>query len=276
MPLDHVSIFCFGASYVVALACDLLHLAWPAKWLRWMAVAWGFLGLLAQSLYLGFHPPALSSQVGSLLLLAWILTVFYLFGSIHHRRRAWGVFVLPLVVGLVILSRVDPGATGSESTWALVVGSLKGSRFWRGVHYALLLLGAVGVCVGFVSSVMYLVQARRLRAKVPPGQGLALLSLERLEEMNLRAITLAFPLLTAGVMVGLALMFGAGKETTRENFDWKVLATGVLWFVFALMFFLLRVFRLRGRRIALLNITAFLLLLLSLASEHSWVQGGQP
>ena len=49
---------------------------------------------------------------------------------------------------------------------------------------------------------MYLFQAHRLRAKTPPGQGLRLLSLERLEAMNRRAVYLSFPLLTAGVIAG--------------------------------------------------------------------------
>ena len=39
-------------------------------------------------------------------------------------------------------------------------------------HGFLVLLAAVGVCVGFIASVMYLVQLQRLRAKVPPGQGM--------------------------------------------------------------------------------------------------------
>ena len=68
-----------------------------------------------------------------------------------------------------------------------------------------MLLAAVGVCVGFLASVMYLVQAQRLRAKIPPGEGMRLLSLERLEAMNRHAINLAFPLLTAGEI-------GLGKE----------------------------------------------------------------
>ena len=75
------------------------------------------------------------------------------------------------------------------------------------LHGGLLLLAAVGLCVGFLASVMYLVQARRLRAKMPPGQGLRLLSLERLEAMNRRAVDLAFPLLTGGMVVGIVLMF---------------------------------------------------------------------
>ena len=53
---------------------------------------------------------------------------------------------------------------------------------------------------------MYLVQARRLRNKVNPAVVVPMLSLERLETMNRRALNLTFPLLTAGLLVGTLLL----------------------------------------------------------------------
>src|SRR5262249_25738239 len=140
------------------------------------------------------------------------LAIFYVYGSVHHRRVAWGVFVLPVVFGLVALTNVVPVEETPNSTILPAIGSLRGEAFWRFLHGSLLLLAAIGVCIGFVASVMYLVQARRLRAKVMPGPGMRLLSLERLEEMNRRAINLAFPLLTAGVLVGAALMLYRSEQ----------------------------------------------------------------
>src|SRR5205085_9136646 len=123
---------------------------------------------------------------------------FCVYGTLHYRRLAWGVFVLPVVLGLVVLASAfsSPRDT-ADSFWVLD---------WGLLHGALLLLGAVGVSVAFLASVMYLVQAHRLRAKRLPGQGLKLLSLERLEMMNRRAIVWSFPLLTAGMLAGIALM----------------------------------------------------------------------
>jgi ABC-type transport system involved in cytochrome c biogenesis permease subunit len=202
--------------------------------------------------------------------LAWILAIFYLYGSIHHRRLAWGVFVLPLVLGLTGLARAF--AVGPSGSWLPQVNALP-EQFWGALHGILLLLAAVGVCVGFVASLMYLVQARRLKAKVPPGEGLRLLSLERLEAMNRRAIILAFPLLTAGVLVGLALMLQGGDRPH----DWaalKIVSTVVLWAVFTLVLYLRYGAHLRGRPLALLTIVAFVLMLVTLAFSHNFVQGG--
>ncbi len=274
MPFARITILCFGASYAMALVLELVQLYWRRPFLRLLSLSFGAAGLLAHSLFLVFHPPSLASESGSLLLLSWILAVFYLYGSLHHRRLAWGVFVLPIVLGLVASARMEE--TGSASTWSGVLRSLRGPSFWSATHYTLLLLGAVGVSVGFIASVMYLMQAHRLRTKTAPEQGLKLLSLERLETMNRRAILLAFPLLTAGVLVGAALMLERRVELARDKVDLKILGTVLLWLVFALVLYLRYGFHLRGRRQAILTIVAFFLLVLTLASSHNSVPGGGP
>jgi ABC-type transport system involved in cytochrome c biogenesis permease subunit len=142
-------------------------------------------------------------------------------------------------------------------------------------HATLVILAAVGVCVAFVASLMYLVQAQRLKAKALPGQGLRLPSLERLETMNRRALTLAFPLLTVGALLGIVLMGHAAHEIADWS-DPRVLSTVLLWLVFALLLYLRFGLHLRGRRVALLTLVAFGLLLLTLALPHMGRGGALP
>ena len=71
--------------------------------MRLLAVGFGAAGLLAHTLFLASKRPPLAWPFGWLLLLSWVLAIFYLYGSLHHRRLAWGVFVLPVVLGLVAL-----------------------------------------------------------------------------------------------------------------------------------------------------------------------------
>ena len=52
------------------------------------------------------NQPTPASPFGSLLLLAWVLALFYLYGTVHYAKQAWAVFVLPVVIGLVGLSLV--------------------------------------------------------------------------------------------------------------------------------------------------------------------------
>src|SRR5262249_30263961 len=94
--VERITIFCFAASYGVALALELWHLFQPRPILRLVSLGFGAAGLLAHTFFVVVQPLPLASPHGSLLFLAWILAVFYFYGSIHHARLAWGLFVLPL------------------------------------------------------------------------------------------------------------------------------------------------------------------------------------
>jgi ABC-type uncharacterized transport system permease subunit len=273
--LEGITRFCFGASYAVALLLELARLARPTRAFRALGLTFGAAGLLAHTLYLAFQRPTIQSQYGSLLFLAWVLAVFYLYGTVHHRRLAWAVFVLPLVLALVVLAGYfEPGPNYTPPGWSDRLAALTGEQFWPAVHGVLILLAAVGVSVGFLASVMYLVQARRLRAKVAPLSGIKLLSLERLEEMNRRAVNIAFPLLTVGLLVGvvLALHRPSGVEVWTTA---KVVGTSGLWLVFVVLLVLRYGLHTRGRHLAVGTIAAFAVLLATLAASHPFL-GGTP
>jgi ABC-type transport system involved in cytochrome c biogenesis permease subunit len=104
---------------------------------------------------------------------------------------------------------------------------------------------------------------------------LRLLNLERLENMNRRGITWAFPLLTIGLIVGLVQMSQEGVQLQGWT-DPRVLSTVVLWLVFVIVLYLRYAIHLGGRRAALLTIMAFALLLISLVTSHNIRPGGVP
>jgi len=263
--LQNVTHTCFGLSYLLAFGMELARLRWPWESLRIIGLTFGAVGLITHSLFLAANHPTPATAYGALLAVAWVLAVFYLYGALHYRKHAWAVFVLPLVLGLVALSFTmvsQPNETAGFTSppWA------SGHRFWGAVHGILLLLAAVGVSVGSVASVMYLVQARRLRKKMNPLGGMKLLSLERLEQMNRRAVNHAFPLLTAGLLLGGVLL----KEY-HDLSDWlsvKVLATVGLWLVFLVLLYLRYAVHVPGRRLAAFTLVAFALMLLVLVATH--------
>lgn len=271
--MDHISRLCFGASYAVALLAELAQAMWPTRAWRWLSLAFGSAGLLAHSVFLYVKRPTLAMPYGSLLLLAWVLAVFYLYGSIHHRRLAWAVFVLPLVLALVILAGQFAAGESIESlSW---MASINGHRFWGSVHGTLVLLAGVGVCVGAIASVMYLVQAHRLRVKSTASGGFRLLSLERLEAMNRRAINAAFPLLTVGLLLGAAL----GYQKVGAASLWitpKVLGTIGLWLANGVLLLLRYSLHARGRLLAFGTLGTLIILIVVLATVHPFAGGGGP
>src|SRR5579883_1873422 len=155
--MERITIVCFLASYAMALGLEFLNQIRPMRLIYWLALAFGSAGLVAQTIFLAVQQPPLSWQFGWMLFLAWILAVFYLVGSVHHRRLSWGLFVLPLVLGLVGLGAVF-GRPADSAHWpSEKVLSLPAA--WGALHGWLLLLAAVGLSVGFLASLMYLVQA---------------------------------------------------------------------------------------------------------------------
>jgi ABC-type uncharacterized transport system permease subunit len=151
------------------------------------------------------------------------------------------------------------------------VEAVSWQSFWSIGHGVLLLLAAVGVSIGFIASVMYLVQMRRLRNKLSPSQGVPLFSLERLELMNRRAILAAFPFLTAGLLAGIVLQFEYG---VMDWFSLRILSVVCLWLVFAILLYLRYFVHVRGRQLALWTMFAFAILMVALISPHSFIQGG--
>jgi len=270
-PLENVTQACFGLSYFLAFGLELAVLFWPGKAVRLVGLLGGAAGLIAHTIYLGFHTPNLAAPGASLLAVAWVLAIFTWYGTLHHRRRAWGIYGWPFVLVLLALARI--AADGEQSPALLQAPAwLTAERFWGGFHGLLVLSAAVGAGVGCLASLMYLVQADRLRRKVAPLGGTKHLSLERLEQMNRRAVNLAFPLLSGGLLLGLVLL-RQGHDLPDHWWNLKVLGTVGLWLVFLVLLYLRYASRVSGRRLAGLTIGAFALMVLTLAASHPFAEG---
>jgi ABC-type uncharacterized transport system permease subunit len=269
--LQNVTHSCFALSYLCALLLELGRTFWPGKGWRVAGLAFGAAGLVAHSAFILFHQPTPAAPYGSLLLLAWVLALFYLYGTVHHAKQAWAVFVLPVVIGLVGLSLAL--ATAPNASEFTVPEWAAGDRFWGIVHGLLILGASVGISVSFLASLMYLLQARRLRKKLAPGGAVPMLSLERIETMNRRALNVAFPLLTAGLLVG-TLLLSQGHVTGDNWLSLKVLTTATLWVVFLVLLYLRYAGSVPARRLALLSIAAFAILLVALVASHPFAEGG--
>lgn len=258
--------YCIGLSYLTAFGLDVYRFARPERWTRLAGIAFAVAGLLAHTIYLAYRQPPLASPYGSLLLLAWVFAVFYLYGVLHREPYPWSSFVLPLVLVLVGLSFVFLGpGTAVDGSW------FSGEHFWGMFHGVLLLAASVGITLGFLASVMYLVQAWRLKRKLNPLGGMRLFSLERLERINRRAINIAFPLLTVGLLLGAMRAFQAGAAGWTAL---KITSTVGLWLAGVLLLFLRYGAHLPGRRLAWFTMLAFALLLVALIASHPFATGG--
>jgi ABC-type transport system involved in cytochrome c biogenesis permease subunit len=259
--------FCFGLSYLTAFGMDVWQTVRPSGWGRWVSVAFSIAGVLAHTIFLAFHQPSPASPYGSLLLLAWVFAVLYLYGNLHRKPYPYTLFVLPLVIAFVGLSLAFFHSKNAE-----VEAWFSGEHFWGKVHGGLILAASVGITLGFVASVMYLIQDYRLKKKKNLFGSVKLLSLERLEMMNRRAINIAFPLLSIGLLLG-AMRVGVVDYSASWT-ELKIVSTVGLWILGLMLLYLRYGAHLPGRRLAWLTIVAFGWLLITLATSHPFAHGG--
>jgi ABC-type uncharacterized transport system permease subunit len=260
--MDRLQILCFAGTYGLAFVCELarLFVRSPFRW--YLAIGLTTLGWLVQTAYLAnlaiqeqtIFP--VTTAFESMQVLGWIVALIGLYFMLHWPRRvAVGLFVLPLVLGLVT-------AGGSfaprQANW-LEEGMV---AFWGTVHGIFLLAGAVSACLAFAAGLMYLAQMRRLKSKRPRAFGFSLPSLEQSERVNRGAITVAFPLLTFGLLIGLILSLktrslAAGTGMVLGWSDPKVLSALLMWVVFAVLLHARFRPAMRGRSVMVLTIVAF-------------------
>ena len=203
--IDRLSVLCFAGTYGLALVAEVARFVVRST-VRWyVAAGLMALGWLVQTAFLAnlaLKSPLVlvTTPFESVMVLSWIVALIGLYLMVRSPKPvAVGIFVLPIVLGLVI---VAGEFAPRKSDWLDWGGT---TAFWGTVHGIFLLAGAVFTCVAFLAGVMYLVQMRRLKAKRPSRFGLVLPSLEQSERINRGAITIAFPLLTFGLLIGMIL-----------------------------------------------------------------------
>ncbi len=271
--ISGISLLCFGASYSVAWALELLRLVLRSGVRRLLMQGFVLAGFLAHTLYLGYRAvmleaTPLSSSFDWCLVAGWLLVASYLYLSYYYPRAAIGVVMLPMVLALVVAA-----AMADRTPYA----AREALRFWGAIHGIALLAGTLVVMVGFVAGVMYLVQSTRLKHKKPLAPGFRLPSLEWLEKVNSRVIILSALLIGLGVVAGILLNLVGRKPGEAVPWTDPVIwssALMLLWLVSAAVFNVVYRPARRGRKVAYLTVVSFGFLVLSLSmfllvdSEH--------
>jgi ABC-type transport system involved in cytochrome c biogenesis permease subunit len=278
---EHLQVTCFASCYAAALVCEILRLALQGPARRRLALILAGVGLALHTLFLvarGMGPSGglpISTLFESLVLFAWLLALVYFY--LAYRRHQWavGVFVLPVILVVLVVAGVFLGS-GPRQDEAI-------HKLWGAVHGVMLLIGSGAVTGAFVAGLMYLVQARRLKAKARPVDGMGLPNLEKLERFNSHMVNLGFPLLTVGIAIGVLLNLPAvrGSGGIMSWVDPKLVATALCWAVFGFLLHARYSPHLRGRKVAYLTVVAFLFMLfalfgveLLLGTRHVGMEGG--
>jgi cytochrome c-type biogenesis protein CcsB len=210
--------------------------------------------LVVRGVELGRPPLMTLAEVVSVII--WVAVLFELWAERQYQIKVLGAFVLPvvLVLGLALPTGLRAFVLGPSSRSA-----------WIWIHVVLALLGLAALVLNFAGAVMYVIQERQLKAKRPGAFYYRLPPLETLDRLTYRALTLGFPFLTAGLLLG-ALWAGASSGRPF-HLDPLTLFSVVMWIVYALTLSGRAVGLWRGRRAAYFAIVGFCALLLSLGAS---------
>jgi ABC-type uncharacterized transport system permease subunit len=158
-----------------------------------------------------------------------------------------GIFALPATFFLVFVPSLGPDRyhfpnKGAYDTWLVA-------------HIVALLLAYAALCFSLVSSLLYLVQEHRIKAKPKPGPRGRwgafdwLPALDTLERVAQATLEFGFPCMTVGLIIGSVLV----QETALGAsyfLDPNILASFAMWIVYVALLLLRRGVGLRGRRAA--------------------------
>jgi ABC-type uncharacterized transport system permease subunit len=171
---------------------------------------------------LGLNGGVNLSITSAFLLIAWTVTVLYLFGSLTRPIENIGVLVLPFAALTVVVEWLWPGshllreATGPAAVHIVV----------SVVAYGLL-------CLATAQALLLAVQERRLRTHQSGGFLKVLPPMQTMETLMFQMVGLGFLLLTATVISGLFFseqVFGRPLKLTHH-----ILLSVTAWAVYGML-----------------------------------------
>ena len=256
--MDRLTVLCFAGTYGLALLAELARFVVRSTTRWYLTVGLTALAWTVQTAYLvnlawTNHDVPVTTPFESLLVLSWIFAAVGLYLMARAPKPvAVGTFILPVVLALTTVAGTS---IPRQADWETFHGGW--TTFWGSVHGVFLLAGAVSTCVAFAAGMMYLAQSNRLKHKRSSRFEFGLPSLETSERLNRGAITLAFPLLTFGLLIGMVLSL-AGRGSGAPGWtDPKVISALAMWLVFAVLLHARYRPAFRGRAVMVLTIVAF-------------------
>ncbi|MFE8597032.1 cytochrome C assembly family protein [Archangium violaceum] len=198
---------------------------------------------------------------------AFLLLTIFLVVDVCYRKPVIGAFITPLAVAVLMPGLLlDQGQVMSPDV----------QRPLLPVHITIALLGVAASAVATGVAVMYLLMERQVKGKRFGLLFSRLPSLEFLDTLNRRLAVVGF------IALSVTLVTGAFFSSAAPGFFWtwtsKQIATLVAWAVFAALVGARSFGGWRGRRVALLTMTGFCLLLVSFLSSYDFIHvsgGGQ-
>ena len=192
-------------------------------------------------------------------LVVWLLGLSYLYVELTSEERAMGVFVCVLLVGLAIIPALDPAVNPRPPL-------LRSPLFT--VHVLSMLFAYASFALACAIGITYVLLFKEIKAKHLGFFYARLPSLQVLDLMNGRVVTVGWIFLTAGIAIGgvwatQVQSFDDPRLQQMSLLDPKILVALVSWAVYSFALVARRAIGWTGRRAAWLSALAFVIVLLN-------------
>lgn len=250
--------------YAAAASAYFVHFARRDRAAGRLATALLGGGVLAHTFLIGMqtvaagHAP-LVGTTAALSAFVWLLGLVYLYVELTTDERAMGVFVSVLLTALAVLPALHPGVEPRPPL-------LRSPLFT--VHVAAILFAYASFALACVLGITYVLLFKEIKRKHLGYFYARLPSLQTLDAMNGRAVTIGWLFLTLGVVIGAiwATQIDSSPDPRAQAMsvgDPKILIALVCWGMYTFALFARRAIGWSGRRAAWLSALAFVIVLLN-------------
>lgn len=262
---------------VLSLACHeyaiaaILYLAYLVRQWRYFALGGRLLvgtGLLLHAVTLGSEvagqggmPVGLAQGLSAVAFL--LLAIFFVL-DLKFRVPVMGAFITPAAVAVLLPAvLISAGPEAIPSSFQRPLAPL---------HITIALLGMAAFAVAAGVAVMYLLMERQMKGKRFGILFSRLPSLGFLDRLNQQLVLWGFVALSVTLVTGV--FFSSYSTGLFWRWEPKEIATLVAWFVFALLLNARFFAGWRGRRVAVLTMAGFCVLLVSFFSSYDLTHMG--
>jgi ABC-type transport system involved in cytochrome c biogenesis permease subunit len=250
--------------YAAASAAYLAHFARRDPHVGRLATALLAAGVLAHTFLIGMqtvqagHAP-LVGTTAAISAFVWLLGLAYLYVELTTDERAMGIFVTPLLVVLDLIPVLDPNLSPRPAI-------LQSPLFT--MHVVSMLFAYACFALASVLGLTYVLLFKEIKAKHLGYFYARLPSLQVLDAMNGRVVTIGWMFLTMGIAVGgiWAMRTATAVDTRVDEMslgDPKILIALVSWVLYSFAVLSRRTIGWTGRRAAWLSAIGFVVVLLN-------------
>lgn len=218
-------------------------------------------GFVARYFTAGYTP--ITSLFESLTFFAFAIVVIFLAFELRYGLRVLGAFVAPLAFAFNVFAAFLPGEVRALAP-AL-------NSYWLPVHVILLFFGNAVFAVAFGAAIMFLLMEKELKRKKLGAIFKRLPSLNVLDEINYRCLTIGFPLLTLGIITGS--IWAEYAWGSYWSWDPKEVWSLITWLLYAALLHGRLTVGWRGRKAAILAIAGFCAILFTFLGVNLLLPG---